>query len=133
MTTLTGGSISVEVRGLAPRQAEAFAHTVLGHSSKETAQAMHISHRTVEVILAQVMQRFNARNRALLIAHAVAKGALIITEQGRAAIFFFAIALSVLAPLDHDDYGRNGPRPVRVRTVRRGNQRDPLEHLFADA
>lgn len=127
-------SQNVSVHGLTRRQAEALAHAAQGLTSKETASVMHISHRTVEMLLTHVMLRLNARNRVHLITQAVAKGALIITDHGRAAILVFALALSIAPSFDlSDDIGRTPTHPVRVVRVRRGNGRDPLDQLLTAA
>jgi DNA-binding CsgD family transcriptional regulator len=124
---------NVKVCGLPRRQAETLAYTALGRSSKETAKEMAISSRTVEMNLNIAMARLGARNRVHLITQAIAKGALVITEHGRVAVFLLAVALSVAAPIELTDHGRLVPRPVRVRTTRRGGPRDSLDYLFADA
>lgn len=127
--------IEVQVRGLPPRQAEALAHTVRGLNSKQTAKIMRISPRTVETHLKLAMAPLGAENRMQLFAFAVASGLLTISRKAKASTvaLFLASALSIITPADSpDDYGRLAQRSLRVRT-RRGNQRDSLDYLFADA
>lgn len=108
---------NIEVRDLAPRQAETLAHTVRGLSSKETARVMHISPRTVEMNISLAMQRLGARNRAQLIHQAISTGALTIKRVTPSLLvcFLFAFAALPYSTQSVDDILRLTARPVRVR------------------
>lgn len=56
---------------LTPREKEISGFIVNGLTSKETAQALGISHRTVEVHRARVMKKLGAKNTAELVSKIV--------------------------------------------------------------
>jgi DNA-binding CsgD family transcriptional regulator len=54
--------------GLTPSERISLAYVVKGASSKETARALGVSHRTIEFHRANILRKFDARNLAELIA-----------------------------------------------------------------
>ncbi|MBF0679430.1 MAG: hypothetical protein IR164_10890 [Devosia sp.] len=67
--TTKGGARAIEVRGFAqltPREREVLQLIANGQSNKEAAGTLDISHRTIEVHRARVMEKLGARNTAEL-------------------------------------------------------------------
>jgi two-component system response regulator FixJ len=59
---------------LTNRELEVMKQVVKGYSSKQIAKALHISHRTVEVYRANVMEKMQAKTLAELISQALVMG-----------------------------------------------------------
>lgn len=122
---------NLEVRGLPPRQAETLIHTARGLNSKETAKAMHISPRTVEMNLNMAMARFGAANRVHLIIQAITAGALVIKDAAMClfvSFFLLFAAMPGATVQSADDLTRVPARNLRLR---RKNDEDgvALTHL----
>lgn len=109
---------NIVIKGLAPRQAEALAHTALGRTAKETARIMLISPRTVEMHLHLAQDHLGARNRLHLITQAVASGVMSFRES--AAIALLLVTLSLVSVPAGDDLIRLPARSLRARTRQDG-------------
>jgi len=75
----TGGATD-RLDALTPRQREILQLAAEGHSSKEIAQRLGVSHRTVEAHRAQLMERLGVHDLAGLVRFAVRVG--VITPEG---------------------------------------------------
>lgn len=62
------------VESLTPSERVSLAYVVKGASSKETARALGLSHRTIEFHRANILRKFDARNLAELVAKMFASG-----------------------------------------------------------
>lgn len=69
----TGGALD-PIEALTPRQREVLQLAAEGHSSKEIADRLGVSHRTVEAHRAQLMERIGAHDLAGLVRFAVRVG-----------------------------------------------------------
>ncbi|MGU3316923.1 response regulator transcription factor [Sphingomonas sp. M6A6_1c] len=61
-------------RHLTPREAEVLVLVCEGWSAREIGAALHIAPGTVEKYVAHAMETYQARNRANLVARAIADG-----------------------------------------------------------
>jgi len=68
-------------RPLSEREREVLAHFAQGHSTKDVAQMLGISPRTVETYAATIAQKLGARNRIHAVAIALRAG--ILTQRDR--------------------------------------------------
>jgi DNA-binding NarL/FixJ family response regulator len=70
----TGSTAAIDA--LTPRQREILQLVAEGHTSKEIGQRLGVSHRTVEVHRAQLMERLNVHDVAGLVRFAVSAGVI---------------------------------------------------------
>jgi DNA-binding NarL/FixJ family response regulator len=66
---------------LTPRQREAAIHWALGHSTIETAQAMHVQPRTVEKHKENIKKRLGIRTQAEVLQYAISQGLVILSSE----------------------------------------------------
>lgn len=111
----------VEVSGFPERQAETIARTAIGHSSKQTAKAMGISPRTVEMNLNLAMAKLGACNRPDLISLAWERGQLAVRRFCLVLSLGFALILAASPSTNSapDDLNRIPARNLRVRRGRK--------------
>lgn len=71
-----------DVPVLTPREREVLRHVAAGQSNKEMAKELGIAPRTVERHIENLRHKIRARNRAHMIAKAIAYGVLLMQQGG---------------------------------------------------
>jgi two-component system, LuxR family, response regulator FixJ len=66
--------VAARASRLTPREQEVLCLVVAGHSSKEVARQLNVSHRTVETYRSRIMEKLDAGSLSDLVAKAVAYG-----------------------------------------------------------
>lgn len=72
---------SQAVPKLTPRQREAAIHWALGHSTIESAQAMHVQPRTVEKHKEHIRKRLGVRTQIEVLRYAIGQGLVVLSSE----------------------------------------------------
>jgi DNA-binding CsgD family transcriptional regulator len=67
---------------LSPRETEILRYVAAGHTTKETAMALHVAESTVEWHMANVLEKLRAASRAEAVAIGMRDGLLVPSDQG---------------------------------------------------